>query len=577
MFKLISKELLDNKVQNSILSTEEVGKDAFKSFVNERIIGDGNLWDKMSKVKLLTWNAGTKEMQLKAGSEVLTLKATSTLFARMLLIARSSRDDINLEEVIGVHEFSQVNGTLMQADGNLHPTTDKSTVIHLLEGLVESGSSELPAEEQSAATLIVDGMAVVQELMAVKNFKNAKELGKAYVKLVDAKAQGYDSIRVIFDNYTKETSVKEITRERRRGKLKEIRSFKVEDSTQIKDKTMFLASNITKDSLTIYLAQQLIDNSTVKVVTATRMDVLVNHDTVVTTNVSTQEEADTIMILHALEIAASGGTVHIYSQDTDVLLLALRRVPQLGQNPVMIMGTAERRRKIVLQPIYDALGSRRAAALVNWHALTGCDTTGHIRGKGKATCFNIFMAAGPKVISSLSKLGLGNEPTTEVIAGCEEFLCSLFCPKKEKISKADKLRWNLFKHLKPEQGVDKLPPTPGAWMQHIRRAHYQANIWSQDIIEDPVSLNPLTLGWKEDNGKLMPLLSREAPAPESVLQLVKCGCGANSKKAMKCTARCSCKKHKMACTELCNCGGEEDICANTSFLLVEDDEEEEEY
>ena len=40
------------------------------------------------------------------------------------------------EEVIGTNEFSHTNGTLMQAEGTLHPTNDKSSVIHLLEGLV---------------------------------------------------------------------------------------------------------------------------------------------------------------------------------------------------------------------------------------------------------------------------------------------------------------------------------------------------------------------------------------------------------------------------------------------------------
>ena len=38
--------------------------------------------------------------------------------------------------------------------------------------------------------------------------------------------------------------------------MKEVRSFKVEDSTQIKDKATFLASNATKDSVTLYVAQQ---------------------------------------------------------------------------------------------------------------------------------------------------------------------------------------------------------------------------------------------------------------------------------------------------------------------------------
>ncbi len=39
--------------------------------------------------------------------------------------------------------------------------------------------------------------------------------------------------------------------------------------------------------------------------------------------VSSQEEADTLMILHATHAAKDGFSVHIMSPDTDVLLLAL--------------------------------------------------------------------------------------------------------------------------------------------------------------------------------------------------------------------------------------------------------------
>jgi len=87
----------------------------------------------MAKVKLLSWTTSAKEMKLKAGSEVLTLKATSSLFARMLIIPRSSRDVVDLEEVIGKHEFAYSNRVLMEPDGSVHPTTDKSAVIHLLK------------------------------------------------------------------------------------------------------------------------------------------------------------------------------------------------------------------------------------------------------------------------------------------------------------------------------------------------------------------------------------------------------------------------------------------------------------
>lgn len=118
MFKLMSKEILEEKVQESILSTEQVGKDAFAQFVEEPITGNGNLWDQMSKVKILTWNTSAKEIKTKAGSEVFTLIAASSLFARMLLVARSSREDIDLKQVFGVHEFSLTNGILMQPSSN---------------------------------------------------------------------------------------------------------------------------------------------------------------------------------------------------------------------------------------------------------------------------------------------------------------------------------------------------------------------------------------------------------------------------------------------------------------------------
>ena len=151
---------------------------------------------------------------------------------------------------------------------------------------------------------------------------------------------------------------------------------------------------------------------------------------------STQEEADTLLILYAVAVSCQGNTVHIYSCDTDVLVLALRRVPDLKANSVIIMGTGDKQRQIKLKPIYVALGAKRAAALTGFHALeicvlfvtfvsvatcvtvdtcvavvtcvtfitfvkvvtcvtvvtfvTGSDTTGHIKGKGKSSCFKVW-------------------------------------------------------------------------------------------------------------------------------------------------------------------------------------------
>ena len=254
-----------------------------------------------------------------------------------------------------------------------------------------------------------------------------------------------------------------------------------------------------------------------------------------------------------------------------MLLLALRRADQLGETAQLIMGTGERRRTVLLKPIYDYLGPQKSKALINWHALTGCDTTGHIQGKGKQTCFKAYLEADVEALSAIEHLGEGDHPSESVIKGCETFLCSLFCPKDQKITKSSELRWYLFKQLKEDQGVEKLSPTPGAWREHILRAHLQANIWQQDLVSQPSIPESALLGWSESDGHLKPVLTRVSIAPESILQLVRCNCKQPDKRAgTLCHGRCSCKKANVVCTELCKCEAE-DRCNNVNVLVPSDD------
>ena len=71
------------------------------------------------------------------------------------------------------------------------------------------------------------------------------------------------------------------------------------------------------------------------------------------------------------------------------------------------MGTGDRRRQIKFKTIYVALGAGRAAALPGFHALTGSDTTGHIKGKEKSSCFKVFLKADEDFICALAGLSVG--------------------------------------------------------------------------------------------------------------------------------------------------------------------------
>ena len=130
--------------------------EAYKTFVEERITGRRNLWDKMTNVKQKTWMSAGKDTTLNTGTEVLTLKATTSLFARLLV-------RVDLEEVVGMHEFSLMSKVVMVPEGSIHPSTHKTIVIKLLADLVvndiyiyHTSAQSTELEEGSETCIVVD-------------------------------------------------------------------------------------------------------------------------------------------------------------------------------------------------------------------------------------------------------------------------------------------------------------------------------------------------------------------------------------------------------------------------------------
>jgi len=136
-------------------------------------------------------------------------------------------------------------------------------------------------------------------------------------------------------------------------------------------------------------------------------------------------------------------------------------------------------------------------ALCKWHALTGSDTTGHIKGKSKNACLDAFLKSSPSIVDSVSALGTGNEPSDETIMGCVSFLSSLFCAKGISITQPHPLRSTLFKQQGTDKDVNLLAPTFGSWAEHAKRAHWQSAIWEQDLCLHPVVPDPTKLGWRK--------------------------------------------------------------------------------
>ena len=109
------------------------------------------------------------------------------------------------------------------------------------------------------------------------------------------------------------------------------------------------------------------------------------------------------MIMHALELSYVGICVNLLTQDTYVMVLALRRYPLLDPSTAIVIGTGDKQRTVMLKPIFETLGPLKAAALPGFHCLTGCDTSGQIRGKGKKSAFKVFFRFFTFSFKSLSR------------------------------------------------------------------------------------------------------------------------------------------------------------------------------
>ena len=219
----------------------------------------------------------------------------------------------------------------------------------------------------SLAVNIIDGMAELQSLDIPEWVHNCAHLADHFIATLDLKYETTKEVRLVFDRYDIATSLKEATREKRQAGLDPI-YYRITDSTLITKVPMkrLLSHPKTKMELTIYLAGKTLEHaqqSTRPFVVAWGGQCRATHKDVEHLP-SNREEADTKMILHAVDATSDGVTeIKIHSPDTDVLVLDLRRYPMLCVDASFVTGRGHNHREIKMGPIVQALGPTRTAAL----------------------------------------------------------------------------------------------------------------------------------------------------------------------------------------------------------------------
>ena len=268
-----------------------------------------------------------------------------------------------------------------------------------------------------------------------------------------------------------------------------------------------------------------------------------------------QEEADTLILLHALSLDKMEKVV-VESPDTDVFLLMISMYHLLPPNISFKTGKGEKTRDIYIGLVCQALGEKHALALLGFHALTGTDVSGKFAGRTKEFCFKIFLSCEDDILHELSTLGTQQELPTEIYE----------TENTKKYSNVCDLRWHLYSNRQAE--AESLPPTRGSLELHIMRANFVTMVWkkaNERIASFPSACN---FGWETGkSGRLIPIRCKMPPAPEAVINLIKCGCRGS-------TRNCSCRKNKLSCTEICNClesGCNNEFTKILADALVDDD------
>ena len=116
-----------------------------------------------------------------------------------------------------------------------------------------------------------------------------------------------------------------------------------------------------------------------------------------------QEEADTGIVLHALDFCKSDSLLQVVVScpNTNVSLLLLNYFDVL--NSCTIFNTSHQ--VYYLQNIFENLNPKADKSLFGFHAFSGCDQTGKFHGFSKKPCWETLVSANDDISVVFDSLG----------------------------------------------------------------------------------------------------------------------------------------------------------------------------
>ena len=466
---------------------------------------------------------------VKVGKDKLQISYRA-MFQRLSVVAAKSNQPDMLENVLRT-ELCTYAPSLFESP-LVMKEAKKSDLANALWTLVNLETISIPANVQ----WVIDGGMLIH-LIPWKRGSTYQEIFDSYIKFISVR---FPQGKIVFDGYLN-SSIKDGTHTRRtKGQTSAKISF-TKEMTLVVNKDIFLLNVENKQRFVNLLGQELRDAG-----------YEVHH---------AEGDADRLIIEVALLCNELGPTA-IAADDTDILCMAL----DASINPFHdLFIAAQRKQKKGTRKVWDVKQVQEKLPLISKHILflhtfLGCDTTSRVHGIGKAAPLSTY-STNIKLQECANIFLQPNAQKEDIIQAGEKAFLLLYKSKKAKT--LNTLRHHMFAQrvsTKMAQ-VDpaKLPPTSSAAKFHSLRVYLQICMMKSSAC----SLNPEDWGWLQENNVFYPIVTDQSPAPDSLLQLIKCGCKGNCA-----TRACTCVSNGMKCAIACeNCKGS--ACTNATIIDVD--------
>jgi hypothetical protein len=568
LVNIMSGTIASSECTQDLLNAYSYGESRREEFVTKRLFekNDDRFFDTITKSKLLTFSSK------KRTKSTITPAPERKIFSRLLLLG--DKTDMDLKTVMK-YSLGNVSFPLASEDGGLC-TTPKSKLRHHL--LKEYPSDSINPPKGPTCAVIIDGMGIVQGLSPRALPATWELFARKILEICLAKGKECGRLDIVFDRYP-EVSIKNLTHRKRAGGESSSAERRIlnPESALPKGWKSFLTNGRNKENLIEFLFRQWSAYTL-----CSEMKVFIRHgtlchqllgagNTMLINDLETdQEEADTMLLLHAHHAGREFSHILIHSEDTDVFVLALAHSGHFDSLSVIFCGPAGKKICIDICQLASDIG-RMLPCLIGLHTFTGCDSTSAFHGKGKSRPYDLIRNLNDNDLEeAFSDLGSSwDDLRPETMAKLEEFVCKLYGYNDESV---DTTRYHSF--LSKALNEKKMPPTLDSLMLHIRRANYQARIHKLALQAITNAPSPSNHGWTIIQGELEVKWMTLDPAPNALLNVSKCRC-----RVTKCrTNQCSCRAANVSCIEICvcvDCDNCEDTPAEND--IMNDDSEDDLY